>query len=234
MFRAYQQRRQLTAEQTAHNAKVKAAREAAAMSCQCCQGKILANTGVIAHHGYTRPGDGWQSASCHGARRLPFEVDRTALGEVIDMLKHAIKIARAMRRDIVAEKHPITRSFRDYDKPRQPGGHYVSVEVVFTRDTFDALVKKHANVFRRAGFYTLSFDELKTARLAEQDQRITTLVSDLKSCEAKYASWKITHEWVPGPAGVKLMPALAVEKGALGGWNKLPEGLVRLGAGRTL
>lgn len=44
-------------------------------TCQICGRVILARTGLIAHHGYQRPdrGSGWQTASCMGARHLPYE-----------------------------------------------------------------------------------------------------------------------------------------------------------------
>ena len=49
--------------------------------CQICGRPIRAKTGVIAHHGYTRPqyGSGWQTASCYGARALPYEVSTDRL-----------------------------------------------------------------------------------------------------------------------------------------------------------
>lgn len=43
-------------------------------TCQVCGRSIKANSGVIAHHGYKRPhNQGWQTASCMGARHLPYE-----------------------------------------------------------------------------------------------------------------------------------------------------------------
>lgn len=42
-------------------------------TCQICARPIKANTGLIAHHGYKRPGQGWQTSSCRGARHLPYE-----------------------------------------------------------------------------------------------------------------------------------------------------------------
>lgn len=42
-------------------------------TCQICGRSILANTGLISHHGYKRPGGGWQTKSCAGARHLPYE-----------------------------------------------------------------------------------------------------------------------------------------------------------------
>lgn len=43
-------------------------------TCQVCEREIKAKTGLIAHHGYKRPGHGYQTASCMGAKHLPYEV----------------------------------------------------------------------------------------------------------------------------------------------------------------
>jgi|GEM_PF-3289686 len=58
-----------------------------AKTCQICGRAIHAAKGIIAHHGYQRPGDGEQTASCYGARHEPFEVSRDTLGMYIEMLK---------------------------------------------------------------------------------------------------------------------------------------------------
>lgn len=50
--------------------------------CQICAREIKARTGVIAHHGYQRPGNGWQTSSCLGARYLPYEESRDRIPEV--------------------------------------------------------------------------------------------------------------------------------------------------------
>lgn len=52
-------------------------------TCQICGRSILAKNGLIAHHGYQRPGEGYQTGSCAGARRNPFEVSRDYLGKFI-------------------------------------------------------------------------------------------------------------------------------------------------------
>ena len=54
-------------------------------TCQICGREIKAKTGVIAHHGYTRPqrGSGWQTSSCFGARWRPYEVACDALPPAI-------------------------------------------------------------------------------------------------------------------------------------------------------
>jgi hypothetical protein len=43
-------------------------------TCQICAREIQAKSGRIAHHGYRRPGHGWQTASCFGAKYRPYEV----------------------------------------------------------------------------------------------------------------------------------------------------------------
>jgi hypothetical protein len=61
------------------------------VQCQICGRGIKANTGVIAHHGYERPGDGWQSASCMGARYLPYEVSCDMLPPAIASIQRYIQ-----------------------------------------------------------------------------------------------------------------------------------------------
>jgi len=46
----------------------------AIVSCQVCAGEWIGNTGVLPHHGYTRPGWGEQTASCPGALHVPYSV----------------------------------------------------------------------------------------------------------------------------------------------------------------
>lgn len=54
-------------------------------TCQVCGRTIKANSGLIAHHGYKRPFEGWQTASCEGARYLPYEQSCERLAEVLGM-----------------------------------------------------------------------------------------------------------------------------------------------------
>lgn len=60
-------------------------------TCQICEREIKANTGLIAHHGYQRPGGGWQSASCWGARHLPYEKSCEQIQPCIDFIKTYVK-----------------------------------------------------------------------------------------------------------------------------------------------
>ncbi len=56
-------------------------------TCQICERVIKDKAGVIAHHGYQRPGDGWQTASCFGARYKAYELSNDRMQPYIDMVK---------------------------------------------------------------------------------------------------------------------------------------------------
>jgi hypothetical protein len=167
-----------------------AAREAATMTCQCCGSKFLANTGKMAHHGYERPGYGYQTASCMGARHLPFEVDRSQLGRLIDALKeHRVRMIDH-RHALTAETVAITREWeigRWNDRKRQ--------SFDFTRENFESEDGKAAR--KAIGFYG-DFDELKTKELTHQDRRIDSISQDIKGQQSRYDGWKQTHQWVAG------------------------------------
>lgn len=108
----YKERQEHRAKRGIEIKAEKAAKAATAKTCQCCWRPIFAGTGTIAHHGYERPGYGYQTASCMGAKFLPFEVSRGRLGDLIEMLKDRLAGAIAARADAEAEKHPIAREYK--------------------------------------------------------------------------------------------------------------------------
>jgi hypothetical protein len=70
-------------------------------TCQICGRTIKANTGTIALHGYTRPGDGWQTAPCYGARFQPYEVSCSAIQPAIDIITAFIAERKAYQADFL-------------------------------------------------------------------------------------------------------------------------------------
>lgn len=64
-------------------------------TCQVCGKHYQAANGVIAHHGYQRPGDGWQTSSCAGARVEPFEVSKDRLVKTISSVIFLIESKEA-------------------------------------------------------------------------------------------------------------------------------------------
>lgn len=70
-------------------------------TCQICGRPIKAKNGLIAHHGYKRPGDGWQTASCAGARFLPYEISCDRLPPTIEAIKRHIDTVEAKLNDFI-------------------------------------------------------------------------------------------------------------------------------------
>jgi hypothetical protein len=162
------------------------------MTCQCCGRGIFANGGKIAHHGYQRPGDGWQTASCAGATYLPFEVSRERLGHLIDHLIARKVDLIAARCAVYDEVEPVTHHYSVYD--RTVRGGYRSGKVVMTRATYDAVAKLNIdNVFTHRRGET--FDTFKIRDLDKRDANIRNLRHDITVCQTRYDGWKQTHEW---------------------------------------
>lgn len=103
-------------------------------TCQLCGREIGNATGVIAHHGYERPGHGWQTHSCEGARFPSFEVSRDRLGWWIEELGKMLDERRARLPKVEAEdfadpllvqqsKHgplvTLTKGTREWDAQRR-------------------------------------------------------------------------------------------------------------------
>lgn len=166
--------------------------EADRMTCQCCARGIFAATGTIAHHGYERPGYGWQTASCMGAKELPFEADRTVLGHVITALVSRRSDMKATRGQLAAEQLPITRRWTTGSRPNRE-----SHEFSFTRGNFDI---EGRDARRACGIYG-DFGDLLAGELASRDRQIASIEQDIAAQRARYAGWKQTHrreggQWV--------------------------------------
>lgn len=92
-------------------------------TCQICERLIRAKAGILAHHGYKRPGDGWQTESCMGARNLPYEVSCDMLPPAILAIKRWIQSRKEWLANF--EKNPPEKLYRErnygpreeYDRP---------------------------------------------------------------------------------------------------------------------
>ena len=160
------------------------------MHCQCCGRAILANRGKIALHGYTRPGHGWQTASCYGANRLPWEVDRSALADLIAFLKTNLAGQIAGRAAVADETAEVTHNYRHYDRKISKT---VSRALTFTRATFEGV--KAADPDGQFPYYnTKTFDDYKATDLADRDQSIKMIRRDIAEFTKRYEGWTQTHE----------------------------------------
>lgn len=164
--------------------------EADQMTCQCCGRGIFAATGVIAHHGYQRPGGGWQTASCTGARELPFEVSRDALGRLIKDLKswEARKVHALAQ--IEAEAMPIVLTIFDYSKPRTVHGRPTK-DIEVTRDTFQSVRADNLSDFINNSRTT--FDAVKAREIMHRQREIKDARDEIKAQQARFDGWKQTH-----------------------------------------
>lgn len=104
-----------------------AARLVDAMTCQCCGRPIMAKGGTVAHHGYERPAYGYQTASCFGARALPFEVSRDALGEWLD--KMLLPAADAAERHLAEFRADVVREVEGPSHWDFKAGKYVAPKI---------------------------------------------------------------------------------------------------------
>jgi hypothetical protein len=190
---AYSAAVQWRKDNAAKNAAIKADRLKAGMHCQCCGKVHLANNGLMAHHGYTRPGVGWQTASCYGARYVPFEVSRDRLATLIDDLRAYRKRVEQHLADVKADRKEIHVTFTDsrvLDKNKRYGKTMVSV----TRDTWDA-VKAENEPHAAYGTFPMDFESVKNRKLNELQKDIEATALYIKEQVKRFNGWKQTHKW---------------------------------------
>lgn len=166
-----------------------AAKLAKAMTCQCCARQIFAETGVIAHHGYERPGFGYQTASCMGARELPFEVSRDALAYLIAQLRRMETEAVSMLAAVANGLVPIRCEFTDYDAPRDKRtGYRPTKSFDVTRANFDEVQAANRDLHG-------DFDNLMEKEVRRRSAELKNLRDEIKAQKARFDGWKQTHAW---------------------------------------
>lgn len=201
------------AERAAANQAAKDLRNSHTMTCQICGGAYLARTGLMAHHGFHRPGYGWQTASCAGARCLPFEVTKADLNLEIASARRDLAERLRTIKIVKNEMSPITitYSYHAPDAPRwsKPETKYLHG---LTRRNFEAKKLEAPDAFKnkqgdfdkttyRHADYT--FDTALQRDLAEKRQQASLLKNYIAQQEQRAAVWKQTHragsvkgEWV--------------------------------------
>lgn len=141
-------------------------------TCQICGREIKASTGKIAHHGYRRPAPYYQTASCFGARHLPYEVSRDALPLAIDYGKATLVRVEEARRKMLAEP-PITLTV---------GEGTMLKKAVPKPEGFSA---KERPVTWRPWTYEAAFWSI----INEQGRTITAIKNDIKFWQHRYDTW---------------------------------------------
>ncbi len=183
------------------------AKDAKARTCQICGRPIFAEVGVVAHHGYQRPGDGWQTDSCFGARHLPYEADKAVLVEWIGIVQRQLDAQREARADVAAERMAIAIS---YQTPRMANGRrvYHGSSAVYddhsfqvTRATVDEVKAAHPEYFSYSAghFYGVAaggeFDAMLKRDLHAKDMGIKSTAEHLEWQQRRERAWVALERW---------------------------------------
>lgn len=147
-------------------------------TCQICGRAIKAAKGLIAHHGYRRPGHGWQTASCFGAKYRPYEVACDALPPAIKSLEAYIEHERIA----LAELLEIPPRGLLYER----------------RDAYGQVREYARSVLRPEGFTSATRDDCKPGSYAhlyhgrrhQHESNLAAGTSDLKGLRKRLVDWK--------------------------------------------
>jgi hypothetical protein len=182
----------------------KAAKTASAKTCQCCFRPIFAESGVIAHHGYERPGQGWQTASCMGARHLPLEAAHDRLDDLICRLEarlsslgETLGILKLVSRDQNL-RHPVpliytSKSTAPSAYERRHGRRHGEKRVMATRGSWETDYAAYVEDRLHRPSTEPTYDRLLGAEIGRIEQQITFVNIDLGECRKHRANWKQTH-----------------------------------------
>ena len=146
-------------------------------TCQICARAIRSKTGLIAHHGYKRPGQGWQTSSCYGAKYRPYEV-------ACDAIEGAIRSCEDfVQRTLVAiEEFPVSPPWVLRQKDAYGKVHYAPTRP----EGFDPAAKPSGS-YRpgSADHYTHLFHaQLRGWQMAVDHARM-----DIEFLKARLAAW---------------------------------------------
>lgn len=163
------------------------ARNAVAKTCQICGRPILAERGKIAHHGYQRPGEGWQTASCYGAMELPFEVSRDCLGSYIKLLVAQVERTNAELASVANEEIAI---WVNYGTGKYQGRQEIKGSFLAKRETYDASRDQHRPLAYHWSTIPTTFDEVRARELKQLKRRLEDEEAYLVGQQVRYNDWK--------------------------------------------
>lgn len=147
--------------------------------CQICEREIKANTGVIAHHGYQRPdrGSGWQTASCFGARYLPYEKSCDRIAPYIQMVTEYVENQKLINKEWV-ENPPETITDIPYRN---------AAPKVYTRpEGFDPKKNVSDDVVYRGSW---SYEQEHYSRFRAHKREIDSGTREIKKMTERLAKW---------------------------------------------
>jgi hypothetical protein len=152
-----------------------------AAHCQICSREIKATTGVIAHHGFERPGMGWQTSSCFGARYKPYEQDRSAIPLCMQSIRDATAFTKKRLEDLIAN-------------PPESMTEPLTMFSLAERQTFERPDGFVAAKSLEDPAYHLGYDYLYRKQVAELRFQIKNNDEFLIQLQARYDSWAPSPE----------------------------------------
>lgn len=166
-------------------------------TCQVCGRKIKAKSGLIAHHGYQRR-YGWQSASCDGARFVPYEVSCDRLKEVAGWLERFIERKEQEYNAFIAERPAKLTVMEDTT------AYFKGREVIYERPEVYNEYREN-----RPRTYECAYAQQR----CEYERTIKYAKSDIAIMRRRIQEWKapVTEE-KPAPQETPAAPAHKPEK----------------------
>lgn len=162
------------------------------MTCQVCGRKILARQGSIAHHGYTRPGSGWQTGSCPGAKYSPFENHKDRLAAIRNAQAERATFLRDLAQEANEGKAGVTVRWTEYLKEARYNSR-PRVAIVDDLAAFAALVVAEPQVMRMRPMF--SFAEARRIYVSGLTDSARQCEDFVKEADKRLAGWKYTHRY---------------------------------------
>lgn len=159
--------------------------------CQICNREIGTRTGTIAHHGYTRPGMGWQTESCMGAKHLPYELSCDRIAAAIESAE-GYKSNLQYRKELLArDGHPTFTRMMNVWVKNGAYGSYQMRSVTFEWDAEQA--DKDAKQFGEGvTFYKANkdYEFNRKHAIAANDAEILEITKTIAALHDRITNWK--------------------------------------------
>lgn len=187
----YATQRAAKAKRSAFLAAAREAKRAVQRTCQICARPIFAETGLIAHHGYTRPGGGWQTPSCEGARELPFEKSRDVLGAWLIRARAQLSgMQQVLKRMTDAPGFLFNLEWTEYTDKRDAWNRRLKAErstPVSASTDWEKLRAEFPAAFH--GRPSLSFEQVKRSAIMTQERNCELLARYIDEQQTRFDAW---------------------------------------------
>jgi hypothetical protein len=160
------------------------------MTCQICGRLICSKRGEIAHHGYTRPGGGWQTSSCAGTHHDSLEVSNELLVEYIGRFESSCEATRSLTSDVQADRVEIEATISPHwsERPARP------VKFRFNAKNYAAVSASSEGKLSDK----VPFADRKESYLYALDRRLSQQKEILAELRKRNAGWKQIRAFVDG------------------------------------